>query len=98
MIQWPLIEKMLGGGARRGLVFFQGTSAAKDLADDARSWHLEATSWVDELPIRLIWSDERGEQVCFVLEEPGLWHLEQYETLPVEADLNDPLTACGVPV
>jgi hypothetical protein len=96
MIQWPAEDKVMSDGAQHGLMMFRQTAAAQELEEDAHVWRLEASSWIDELPIRLIWSDEEGDELCFVVDEPGSWRLFRYETLHVDSDKEDPLTALGV--
>lgn len=94
MICWPA-EHALGEGTRYGLARFRETSAAQELAEDAHTWQLEASSWTDEFPVRLIWRDEDDEQVCFTMETPELWRITPYETERAEGDPSDPLSTSG---
>jgi hypothetical protein len=82
MIRWPEPHKV-SPAARKYLPRFRETAAGQELAEDPHTWVLEATSWSDEFPVRLIWRNEDRREVCFILEEDGMWRLVPYETMPV---------------
>ncbi len=91
MIRWP-DERRCGPAARKSLPQFRATSAAEDLAADPHTWELEATSWLAEFPVRLLWRNEEGREVRFTVEETGLWTLVPCETFPVPPNPDDPLS------
>lgn len=82
MIRWPEPDRLSPAG-RRYLPRFRAT-AAGELEEDSHTWVLEATSWTDGFPVRLLWRNEERREVCFTLEEDGLWRLVPYETMPAE--------------
>jgi hypothetical protein len=96
MIVWP-VERRLSDAYRGNLKRFAETAAALELEGDRRVWHLEATSWVDEFPVRLILRSREGNEVCFTLDEPGVWTLTVGDSIPVKPHPYDPLTPLGRP-
>src|SRR3954469_10290902 len=91
MIRWP-DERRLTRAARTNVGRFRVTAAALELAEDHHVWELLGTSWFDELPLRMVWRNEERREVCFTLEEDGLWRIARYETLPATPDPHDSLS------
>jgi hypothetical protein len=95
MIRWP-DERRLSEAGRRHLAFFRQIGAADELSDDPETWELEATSWTDEFPGRLIWRDERRRERCFSVEDDGSWRFIPWENAPILfPKSDDPLTPLG---
>ena len=95
-IRWP-DEHLLSKADRKNLDLFRATSASMELAADGHAWVLEATSWVDEFPVRMIWRNEEVRRVCFTLEDTGIWRLVPYDTAPAQPNPCDPLSPMGNP-
>jgi len=70
--------------ARRNLETFQTTSAAKELADDARTWDAVAWSWAPGPPLHVTLRNERGDVVDFVMDAEGLWRMHANPNVPKE--------------
>lgn len=71
--------------ARRNLEAFQTTSAARELADDARTWDAIAWSWAPDPPLRVTLRNERGDVVDFEMDAQGLWRMYANPNVPKEA-------------
>jgi hypothetical protein len=94
MIRWPP-ESKLSAEDRLNLARFRRSAAAEELGDDAHTWELESTSWTGDYPVRLIWRNEEGQEVCFTIEDTGLWRLVPYASRFVPPRSEDPLTPLG---
>jgi hypothetical protein len=70
--------------ARRNLEAFQTTSAAREFADDARSWDVVAWSWALGPPLRVTLRNERGDVVDFEMDGQGLWRVHADPNAPKE--------------
>jgi hypothetical protein len=88
-------ERRLSEAHRRSLARFRATGAAAELRDDPHAWALEATSWLDEFPVRLIWRNEEGGALCFTLESDGMWRLASWASERIDSRPDDPMTALG---
>jgi hypothetical protein len=71
--------------ARRNLEAFETTSAATELADDARTWTAIAWSWAPGPPLRVTLRSERGDVVDFEMDAHGLWRMHTDPNVPREA-------------
>ncbi len=85
VIRWPL-ETRVNEAVRKDLALFRATSLAQELAADAHTWEVEATSWASEFPVRIILRNEERREVCFTLEANGLFRLVRYENERVGSD------------
>jgi hypothetical protein len=74
--------------ARRNLEAFQTTSAAREFADDVRSWDIVAWSWAPGPPLRVTLRNERGEVVDFEMDQEGLWRVHSNLNAPQEPPRN----------
>jgi hypothetical protein len=82
MLRLPTLH--VSEAARRNLEMFQATAAAKELADDARTWNVIAWSWALGPPLRVTLRNERGDVVAFEMDAQRAWRLHADPNVPKE--------------